>query len=309
MESALPLLLGTIALRPYVFAFLLAYLLGCSLHLGVKRAVLFCAAGYLIAWASEFSSIHNGIPYGLYYYVPHTKDRELWLMGVPFMDSLSYVFLAYASYSMALVVISPVARLKGTLYLLETRALRRSLAAKVLGALFLVYLDIIIDPVALQGHKWFLGRIYGYPERGDYFGVPIFNFIGWFATGLLMISALQGIDGCLHRKGVRDYTGHRYHRRYLIGPALYCGVLLFNLTVTFAIREYTIGWTGIFIILLPSVLLHSLIRQKLCRGNPEEAFEAHLADFPRVVLPGTAANGAIRHNPGPRQNLVKKTAP
>ncbi|HEX8949314.1 MAG TPA: carotenoid biosynthesis protein [Dissulfurispiraceae bacterium] len=301
MESALPLLLGTIALRPYVFAFLLVYLLGCSLHLGVKRAVLFCAAGYFIAWTSELSSIHNGIPYGLYYYIPHTKDRELWLMGVPFMDSLSYVFLAYASYSMALMVISPITRLKGTLYLLETRALRRSLAAKVFGALFLVYLDIIIDPVALQGHKWFLGRIYGYPEGGDYFGVPISNFIGWFATGFLMISALQEIDNYLHRKGVRDYTGYRYPRRYLIGLALYCGVLLFNLAVTFAIREYTVGWTGIFIILLPSVLFHSLIRQKLTLRNPDEAFEAHLADFPLAELAEPAVAEEIRRRPGPRK--------
>src|SRR5512143_2134124 len=107
MESLFHLLLGTIVLRPYVFIFLLAYLLGCSLHLGVKRAVLFCIAGYLIAWLSEYSSIHNGIPYGYYYYVERTKGRELWVMGVPFMDSLSYVFLAYASYCMALLVSSP----------------------------------------------------------------------------------------------------------------------------------------------------------------------------------------------------------
>ena len=34
-------------------------------------------------------------------------DQELWVAGVPFMDSLSYVFLAYASYSLALVALTP----------------------------------------------------------------------------------------------------------------------------------------------------------------------------------------------------------
>ena len=76
MEAFFGQLLGTIALRPYFAAFFLAYLLACSLHLGVKRALLFAVAGYVVAWASEFSSIHNGIPYGSYYYIPATKGRE-----------------------------------------------------------------------------------------------------------------------------------------------------------------------------------------------------------------------------------------
>ncbi|MCC6347417.1 MAG: carotenoid biosynthesis protein, partial [Nitrospirales bacterium] len=69
MEPLLSAAAGTLLLRPYVFLFLLVYLVGCSLHLGLKRALLFCTAGYLIAWASEYSSIHNGIPYGHYYYL------------------------------------------------------------------------------------------------------------------------------------------------------------------------------------------------------------------------------------------------
>ena len=63
------LLLGTIRLRPYVFAFFVIYLFGCSLQFGVMRALFFAVAGYLIAWGSELSSIHNGFPYGFYYYI------------------------------------------------------------------------------------------------------------------------------------------------------------------------------------------------------------------------------------------------
>ncbi|HXY61765.1 MAG TPA: carotenoid biosynthesis protein, partial [Nitrospirota bacterium] len=77
------LLLDTLLLRPYVFVFLAVYLAGCSLHLGLKRALLFGIAGYAIAWLSEFSSIHNGFPYGHYYYLNGTMGKEIWVLGVP----------------------------------------------------------------------------------------------------------------------------------------------------------------------------------------------------------------------------------
>lgn len=263
MESVPSLFIGTIILRPYVFAFLLAYLLGCSLHLGVKRALYFCVAGYLIAWLSEYSSIHNGFPYGPYYYIETTKNKELWLLGVPFMDSLSYVFLAYASYSTALVVVSPLVRIKGMFYPLVNRGTRNSLQARIMGAIFFVYLDIIIDPVALKGNKWFLGRIYGYPEPGAYFGVPISNFIGWFVVGFLMITALQAIDAYPDKKGAADHAGHNYPWSCYVGPFLYLSVVIFNLAVTFAIGETTMGWAGVFIMLLFLLLVSYIVKIRL----------------------------------------------
>lgn len=285
MEALLSAAAGTLLLRPYVFLFLLVYLVGCSLHLGVKRAFLFCGAGYLIAWASEYSSIHNGIPYGYYYYLDSTKGRELWVLGVPFMDSLSYVFLAYASYCMALFVLSPAMLLGRTLYQLETRSVRNSFSARLLGALFFVYLDIVIDPVALKGDRWFLGQLYGYPGGGAYFGVPLSNFLGWFVVGFVLLYALQAIDRMLHRWGVRDYGGYRCPWRYHIGPALYAGVVLFNILVTFSIGEYTLGWVDVFIVLFPGVLLYSLMKMKLALTDTPAALRKHLDDFPEAALP------------------------
>jgi putative membrane protein len=286
MGEFLLLVLRTIALRPYVFVFLLVYMLGCSLHLGLKRALLFGIAGYGIAWLSEYSSIHNGIPYGYYFYIEQTRGMEIWVLGVPLIDSMSYVFLAYASYSVALLVNAPVMRLKKTIYILETREIRNSPSVRMLGAMLFVYLDIIIDPVALAGHKWFLGQLYGYPQRGVYFGVPISNFAGWVIVGFLMIGALQKIDDYLHRNGSSDYTGYRYAWRYLVGPVLYAGILVFNLLVTFAVREYTLGWTGAFIVLLPSVLIYYMIKTKLTSGDAVNALDAHLRDFPLASVNG-----------------------
>jgi uncharacterized membrane protein len=287
MDSIFTLILNTIILRPYVFIFLLIYLLGCSVHLGIKRALFFCITGYLIAWLSEYSSIHNGIPYGFYYYIEQTKGEELWVLGVPFFDSLSYVFLAYSSYSMALMIIAPVLRTRGIIYFLETKKIRNSIYATILGAIFFVYLDIIIDPVALLGDRWFLGQIYGYPQKGIYFGIPISNFIGWFVVGFLMIYILQKIDSHLHK--VSDWSGYRYPWRYIIGPGLYLGVIIFNLAVTFYIREDNLGWVDIFIILLPSFLIYSIMKLKFSHKNLDGALKAHLSDFPRAVIPEYAA--------------------
>ncbi len=286
MLSFFALLVNTVALRPYVFVFFLVYLVGCSMHLGLKRALLFGVAGYFITWLSEYSSIHSGIPYGLYYYIEHTRNEEIWVRGVPLMDSMSYVFLAYASYTMALMVISPVVYSRGVTYLLETKKIRGSVYSAVLGALFMVYLDIIIDPVALRGGRWFLGQIYGYPAGGVYFGVPISNFAGWLLTGLVLIFALQKIDICLDARKVHDYHGHRRRWRFMVGPALYAGVIFFNLSVTFSIGEYNLGWVGLFITFMPAVLIFSIMRVKVSHAaSGVAAAESHLRDFPGAVLP------------------------
>lgn len=282
------LLIGTIQLRPYVFIFLLIYVVGCTLHLGLKRAVLFGIVGYVIAWGSEFSSIHTGFPYGLYYYIEITRGQELWTLGVPFMDSISYVFLAYASYSLALLIASPVFRTKWAVYVLETRQIRNSLIITLLGTILFVYLDIIIDPVALRGERWFLGRIYGYPEQGIYFGVPLSNFAGWFIVGFCMIAALQRIDSFLSKMGAKDYYGYQYPWRYLIGPGLYTGVLVFNLVMTFLVHESTLGWVGIFIVILPAFMTYTVIRLKLSQ-DLKSSWRAHLNDFPAAATWNTAA--------------------
>jgi putative membrane protein len=285
MESIFSQFLNTMIMRPYVFAFFLIYFLGCSLHLGVKRALLFSIAGYIIAWLSEYSSIHNGIPYGYYYYIEHTRSNEIWVFGVPLMDSMSYVFLAYASYSMALTLISPLLISKASIYLLETKKIRNSFSARILGTIFFVYLDVIIDPVALRGDRWFLGQIYGYREQGVYFGVPISNFIGWFVVGFILIYVLQKIDNFLYDKKIRDYLSYKYPWRHLIGPALYVCILVFNLTVTFFIGELNLGWVGIFIVLLPSVMFFFMLKIKLSGLDIQNALIHHKQDFPHSVAP------------------------
>src|SRR5512147_1031092 len=101
------LLVSTILYRPYVFAFLLIYLAAATLKVGPKKAVLFTLTAWATAYAAEFSSVRNGFPFGIYHYIPCTLDREVWICGVPLMDSISFTFLSYASWSVARVFLSP----------------------------------------------------------------------------------------------------------------------------------------------------------------------------------------------------------
>ena len=245
----LHLLWGTLILRPYVFIFLACYLALATLHLGLGRTLIFLVLGYLTAWLMELSSIHTGFPFGLYIYIPATMDRELWVMGVPFMDSLSYVFLAYASFTMALLALGQGRWQNGSYILEDEAALWNSWRITFLAAALMMTLDVVIDPVALRGYRWFLGQIYGYPEYGVYFGVPLSNFAGWFLVAFIMTRLLQFLIARLPASP-RLKSGRRpIPFQAFFGPGLYLGILAFNLFMTFWIGEYTLAWASVFIYL------------------------------------------------------------
>jgi uncharacterized membrane protein len=249
MLEFLQLLTGTVLLRPYVFIFLACYLVLAGLHLGWGRTLAFLVLGYGVAWLAELSSIHTGFPFGLYLYIPATEARELWVAGVPFMDSLSYVFLAYASFTTALLALGSGRWQGGRYHLDETVELRFSWRTTVMAAVLMMTLDIIIDPVALRGYRWFLGQIYGYPDYGVYFGVPLSNFAGWFLVSFILVRLLQELIAGLPHSPWWDRGRRLVPGQAFLGPGLYLGILAFNLFMTFWIGEYTLGWVGIFIYL------------------------------------------------------------
>lgn len=279
MEHVLQIAVGTVTMRSYVFAFLAVYLVAAVMHLGWRTTLSFTVIGYLISFASEVSSINTGFPYGWYYYIEATKNRELWIAGVPFFDSLSYVFLAYCSYATALLVVSPIKSWRGDLVLLETRAIRKSFSVLLLAALFQVFLDIIIDPVALQGKCWFLGQIYGYREAGIHFGVPLSNYVGWLVTSICLVLVLQIIDARAGKRPGMPAGIRSFPFRALLGPLLYVAVIIFNLAITLFIGERLLATTGIFIFTLPMVIVIVGIIRRTNRHTRDELAE-HLRDYP-----------------------------
>jgi putative membrane protein len=116
----------------------------------------------------------------------------------------------------------------------------------------MMFLDIVIDPVALLGERWFLGKIYEYPGGGIYFGVTIMNFVGWFLVCFLIIRCYIILERLLFGGPRRSNGADEPWRNLLrtVGtPGLYFGVLAFNLVVTFWIGETRLGLTGLFLTL------------------------------------------------------------
>jgi len=285
MQDILNIAIGTVTMRPYVFAFLAVYLVSAVVHLGWRTTLWFTVIGYLISFVSEVSSINTGFPYGWYYYIDATKNRELWIAGVPFFDSLSYVFMAYCSYATALLVVAPIRALRSDLVTLETRSIRRSLSVLILAALFQVFLDIVIDPVALQGNRWFLGQIYGYREGGVHFGVPLSNYAGWLLTSFFLVLALQIIDARGGKRSEKPAGICKIPFRALLGPLLYLSVIIFDLSITFHIGERLLCTTGIFMFTLPIVIIIVGILRRTNRYTREELSE-HLRDYPWSHISG-----------------------
>ncbi len=274
------LLLSTIALRPYVFVFLASFLFISIVNFGLRTTLLFGALTYVVGLSCEYSSVHNGFPFGLYHYVETTRGQEIWVLGVPLFDSISYTFLAFASYTVAILLCSPLYRRGWDLRVLDTWRIRRSSRVWLMAALFMVMVDVVVDPLSVLGGRWFLGRIFWYDPPGPYFGVPISNYLGWYLVASVSIAIFQALDFRLNRRLPGKPLGMlpALPSRALAGPMLYIGIVGFGIAMLFIIHAPAIGWASVFIFLPLFVMtLHTLTRSE-CRGDAS-AIARHLADF------------------------------
>src|SRR5262245_30275145 len=230
--SWLGLLAGTVARRPYVFALLAIFLVLAGRDFGWRRTAGWLGWGFVVAYFAEYASTRVGIPFGLYHYTGETHGLELFVSNVPFFDPLSFPFLAYAAYCLA------------------RWTLRRPDGWKVValaGALMMA-LDVVIDPLAVHGGRWFLGHVFYYAEPGVYFGVPISNFAGWALVGALIVG------GYLAAAGSRGLP----RASPAGGIGLYYLVLSFNLAVTGWIGEWRLVGSGILVHVAVILILYRL---------------------------------------------------
>jgi uncharacterized membrane protein len=288
---------GMVVLRPYVFVFFAVYLVAAVTRMGWKKTAAFTLIAYGVAFAAEFSSTRTGFPFGVYQYVDTTRDRELWISNVPFWDSLSFTFLCYLGFSVAILVYAPLQIRRGDVQIADTRAIRQSWRVLVTGTVLMALIDVVVDPLTVRGERWFLGKIYYYPNGGVYFGVPISNFLGWALVGAVTIFLFQcversrALDSDLERPaGVRHiaYAG-------LLEPCLYLGVLAFNVVLTFAIGETLLGTIAIMIYLPATVLFAANFFDPRRRADTTD-LAAHRYDFPYSPLE-LAGRGALRPLP------------
>jgi uncharacterized membrane protein len=252
---------GSLLLRPYVFGFLAVYLAAATAAWGGRRAAAFTAWAGGLAFAAEWTSTRVGIPFGLYHYTGTTAGRELYLSNIPLFDPLSFTFLAYASLGVAKQLLG--VRGPATPGAWDRKGAGPRLRLAGLTGVLMMWLDVVIDPLAVRGDRWFLGRIFYYPAPGWYFGVPLANFVGWFALGAVIAGSWSVLGPRVG--GARPAWGSRWpgHGRQAAG--LYYLVLLFNLAVTAAVAEPALVGVGLLLHLPLAALVVCSLR------SPERA--------------------------------------
>jgi putative membrane protein len=196
---------GVLALfteRPYVVAFLCAFIVIASAEHGVVRMLAWLATGTFIGWLMEFSSTHNGFPFGEYAYNDQNFPDELWLGGVPLFASLSFAFLTYFAYSAACTFLGTLDRSGSDIQRRSAPHIERSLRVLVLAAAITTWMDTVMDPVTHLGEHWFLGNLYAYQGDGQHFDVPLTNYGGWLLTAACIVFVNQRLDTLLAAAGI-----------------------------------------------------------------------------------------------------------
>lgn len=121
---------------------------------------------YLLSLASELLGTTVGLPFGPYRYGPGLGIK--WLAHVPVLVPASWFMMALPSFALA------------TRWVTMDRVWRI-----VAAAALLVSWDLALDPAMSRLMPyWIWGR------AGPYYGMPLLNLVGWYATGLALMTAL-----------------------------------------------------------------------------------------------------------------------
>lgn len=138
--------------------------------IGRRRTLLFAAISCAVSAAAELTGTATGWPFGGYEY--------LTLLGwkiagrVPYGVPLSWFYMGFAAYVLASAILP--ARKTGSPW-----------PAILLGAWLLTAWDLVLDPAMVALPQI---RFWEWHERGAYFGMPLRNLFGWYATGALFIA-------------------------------------------------------------------------------------------------------------------------
>lgn len=134
-------------------------------------SVLSVAAGF--TWLAEFIGHTTGWPFGHYHY---TEALQPQLLGVPLLIPLAWLMMLIPSWAVAGAVVSPQ---------------RRWAFAALSGLVFTAW-DLYLDPQMVSRSLWLWAEVQ--PVPGDYFGIPLINFFGWWLVSTLVTAACHPHD-------------------------------------------------------------------------------------------------------------------
>ncbi|KTD57535.1 carotenoid biosynthesis protein [Legionella shakespearei] len=130
---------------------------------GTRNILIFFLITWLVSNFFEALSIRTGFPFGHYYYDKLIGPR---LFDVPLIIMFAYFGTGYVSWILAHVLSGQYSKpLSG----------RNLFFVPFIAAFIMVMWDLCIDPLCST-----LGALWVWRDKGEYFGVPLQNYFGWF---------------------------------------------------------------------------------------------------------------------------------
>jgi uncharacterized membrane protein len=149
--------------------------------IGWRKTSIFFVVTYVISLSSELIGTGTGWPFGNYEYT----DYLGWMVSgrVPYTIPLSWFYVGFAVYLIGEIVSQNQGWRRGAVW------------SVAIGAYLLTVWDLVLDPA--MAHESMVIKFWLWETHdGAYFGMPIKNFIGWTATGILYM----GISRALWRE-------------------------------------------------------------------------------------------------------------
>ncbi len=124
----------------------------------VRRIILLPISGSIVGFIFEFIGLNYSLPFGSYRYLAF---EGFTLQGVPIPVIIAWGIYVYTCY-LASLYISPRYRI-------------------LTASSLMVLLDMALDPVMVEGGVWL------WEAGGEWFGVPLTNYLGWFIVSSLSL--------------------------------------------------------------------------------------------------------------------------
>ena len=182
----------------FLLAGILSLAVGAFVHssttFSLRDAVLFLTITLIATTIFELMGVHWGIPFGrTYRYNEYLKP--ILPGGIPLFIPFAWYIIAYAS----------LVYLRRFITDNQNALNKRLLVLKaVLCAVPLMAVDLVLDPLATYIETWI------WFKTGPYFGIPTWNFIGWFIVGFVIyfcFFAFGGAKTASYNGGFRSLDG------------------------------------------------------------------------------------------------------
>lgn len=173
------------------------------LTIGGRNVAAFIVITVVVSFAAEATGVATGIVFGDYHYTSELGPR---ILGVPPIVQLAYVAMAYASMMTARAILGVRGPQRGW----------RIVAVAFAGAIPMVGWDVTMDP-----HLSTIEGAWIWEDGGEYFGVPLHNYVGWFLTVFVFL-VLYGLWESRTAGGAAPRAASPW---LWVEPALFYGII------------------------------------------------------------------------------------